>query len=279
MIKQFNNRIPLLIKKSLATRKPLILFIGFGHLAKSLLSPKFIKNYNIHYINSKNNILSLKDKKKVTKQSLDYKYIFLLVRPDVFKKIGNSFQSFINKDSVVISCMAGVSVNSISQKLNNTNIIRIMPNVMAKNSLSQTFVYSKNKKILDRNLNYLLSTFGSVLYANNEDDLNVATAIFGSGPAFIAYIINSYLLAAKNLSSKFKIKDDELINLFHNVISSNDNSKDLENFVLSIASKKGTTQAGVKFLKSQNIKKMIYSTLDRAYKRAKEISIEKKRSK
>ena len=86
-------------------------------------------------------------------------------------------------------------------------------------------------------------------------------------------------MAAKNLSSKFKIKDDELINLFHNVISSNDNSKDLENFVLSIASKKGTTQAGVKFLKSQNIKKMIYSTLDRAYKRAKEISIEKKRSK
>jgi pyrroline-5-carboxylate reductase len=46
-------------------------------------------------------------------------------------------------------------------------------------------------------------------------------------------------------------------------------------FVQSIASKKGTTQAGVNFLKSQNLKKIMYTTLHRAYKRAKEISIEK----
>ena len=49
----------------------------------------------------------------------------------------------------------------------------------------------------------------------------------------------------------------------------------LDFFLNSIASKKGTTQAGVNFLKSQNINKIIYTTLNRAYKRAKEIGIEK----
>ena len=48
---------------------------------------------------------------------------------------------------------------------------------------------------------------------------------------------------------------------------------------MAIASKKGTTQAGVNYLKSQNIKKTIYTTLDRAYKRAKELSVEKKSTK
>ena len=49
----------------MATRKSHILFIGFGHLAKSLLSPNLRKNYLIHYINSKKSICSVKDKKKM----------------------------------------------------------------------------------------------------------------------------------------------------------------------------------------------------------------------
>ena len=49
----------------MATRKSHILFIGFGHLAKSLLSPNLRKNYLIHYINSKKSICSVKDKKVI----------------------------------------------------------------------------------------------------------------------------------------------------------------------------------------------------------------------
>ena len=260
----------------MATRKPQILFIGYGHLAKSLLSSKILKNYYIHYINSKNSIFSIKDKKTPKKLDYNYDYIFLLIRPDVFKKIGKDFLIFTENNPTIISCMAGISINSISQTLNSKKVIRIMPNVMAKKSLSQTYVYSKNKKLLNSNLRSLINSFGSVIFANNEDDINVATAVFGSGPAFIAHIINSYMIAAKKISRKSKIKDIELIELFQNVLALNNNSRELEKFVMSIASKKGTTQAGVNYLKSQNINKMISTTLDRAYKRAKEIGVEKK---
>ena len=263
----------------MATRKTQILFIGFGHLAKSLLSPKLRKNYLIHYINSKNSVCSIIDKKTIKKLDYNYDYIFLLIRPDVFKKKGENFQFFMNNKSTVISCMAGISINYISKKLNNKKVIRIMPNIMAKKSLSQTYIYSKNKKILDKKFKDLISSFGSTIFTNHEDDINIATAVFGSGPAFIAYIINTYLIAAKKLSAKSKIKDYDLIKLFQNVLILNNSSQELEEFVMSIASKKGTTQAGVSYLKSQNIKKMIYTTLDRAYKRAKEFSIEKKSSK
>jgi pyrroline-5-carboxylate reductase len=53
----------------------------------------------------------------------------------------------------------------------------------------------------------------------------------------------------------------------------------LDLFVSSISSKKGTTQAGVNYIKSQNIEKIIYTTLQKAYKRAKEIDSEKKNTK
>ena len=53
----------------------------------------------------------------------------------------------------------------------------------------------------------------------------------------------------------------------------------LDNFVSTITSKKGTTQAGINYIKSQNIEKIIYTTLQRAYHRSKEIDSEKKNTK
>ena len=259
----------------MATRKPYILFIGFGHLAKSLLSKSLLKNYSIHFINSRQQIFSLKNKNKI-KIKTNYNYVFLLVRPDIFKKIGYQFISYLDKKTIIISCIAGISINSLSKTLKSRNIVRIMPNIMAKNSLSQTLIFSKNKKILNRNFDNLIKSFGTSIYSHNEDHINIATAIYGSGPAFIAFIINSFLIAAKNISKNAKIKDADLIDLIKNVITINNNSKDLEKFLNSIASKKGTTQSGIKFLKSQNLKKIMYTTLDRAYKRAKEISVERK---
>ncbi len=259
----------------MATRKPNILFIGYGHLAKSLLSNDFKRYNNIYAINSKNNIFSVKLNKIIKKRNIQYDYIFLLVRPDIFLKKGKNFRKYISSSSTVISCIAGIKLFTISRILDKKKVIRIMPNIMAKQNKSQTFIFAKDKKILDKDFDKLIKFFGSNHYTSNEDQINIATSVFGSGPAFIALLINSYFLAAKNLSKKSKLKDIDLINLFKNVLSINQNSKDLENFLNSISSKKGTTQAGVKFLKSQNIKKIIYTTLDRAYKRAREIGIEK----
>ena len=70
-----------------------------------------------------------------------------------------------------------------------------------------------------------------------------------------------------------------MLELFKNVLETNTTSKMLDSFISSISSKKGTTQAGVNYIKSQKIEKIIYTTLHKAYKRAKEIDSEKKSAK
>jgi len=172
--------------------------------------------------------------------------------------------------------MAGVTINRIQNIINSKNIIRIMPNVMANQNASHTFVYVKNKKLINTTVYKILKSFGTFYITSKEDDINIATALYGSGPAFIAFLVSAFVAASKNISPKSKLNEKDVIYLFQNVISINDSSQKLEKFVQSIASKKGTTQAGVNFLKSQNLKKIMYTALHRAYKRAKEISIEKK---
>ncbi len=262
-----------------ATLKPKVLFIGFGHLAKSLISKKLLKFVNIHTLNSKNVIKNINLNKKISNFNNEYNYIFLLIRPNTFLTFGNQFKKYLSKDSLVISCMAGVNLSTIEKKLKSKKIIRIMPNVMASNTKSQTHVYMKNKNLLDNKLKKILSTFGTVINVRNEDQINFATSVFGSGPAFIAYIVNIFVKASKKLAKPYYMKENDVIELFKNVLETNYSSKMLDDFVSSISSKKGTTQAGVNYIKSQNLEKIIYTTLQRAYKRAKEIDSDKKNSK
>ena len=158
-------------------------------------------------------------------------------------------------------------------------IIRIMPNVMASNNKSQTHLYVKNKKLMSNNLMKLLSSFGKIINVRNEDQINFATSVYGSGPAFIAYIVSSFVKASKKLAKPFNINELEVLELFKNVLEINTTSKMLDSFISSISSKKGTTQAGVNYIKAQKIEKIIYTTLHKAYKRAKEIDSEQKSAK
>ena len=262
-----------------ATLKPKVLFIGFGHLAKSLISKKFLKSVNIHALNSKSVIININLNKKISNFNNDYNYIFLLIRPNTFLNLGNKFQKYLSKETLVISCMAGVKLSTIEKTLKSKKVIRIMPNIMASNNKSQTHIYMKNKKLFDSKLKKILSTFGTIINVRNEDQINFATSVFGSGPAFIAYIVNIFVKASKKLAKPHNMNEKEVIELFKNVLETNYSSKMLNDFVSSISSNKGTTQAGVNYIKSQNIEKIIYTTFQKAYKRAKEIDSEKKNTK
>ena len=262
-----------------ATLKPKVLFIGFGHLAKSLISKKLLKSVNIHAINSKSEIKNINLKKKISNFKNDYNYIFLLIRPNTFLNFGNQFHKYLSKETTVISCMAGIRVSTIEKILKSKKIIRIMPNVMALNNNSHTHIYMKNKNLFDSKLKKILSIFGKTIKVRNEDQINFATSVFGSGPAFIAYIINIFVKASKKLAKPHNINEKDVIELFKKVLEINESSKMLNDFVSSISSKKGTTQAGINYIKSQNTEKIIYTSLYKAYKRAKEIDSEKKNTK
>ena len=175
--------------------------------------------------------------------------------------------------------MAGIKLSTIEKTLKSKKIIRIMPNVMALNNKSQTHIYMKNKNLFDNKLKEILSTFGTIINVRNEDQINFATSVFGSGPAFIAYIVNTFVKAAKKLAKPYNMNEKDVIELFKNVLETNYSSKMLDDFVRSISSKKGTTEAGVNYIKSQNIEKIIYTTFQRAYLRSKEIDSEKKNTK
>ena len=97
-------------------------------------------------------IKNINFKKKISNSYNDYDYIFLLIRPNTFLSFGKQFQKYLSKKTLIISCMAGVKLSTIEKTLKTKKIIRIMPNVMAFNTRSQTHIYMKNRNLFDSNL-------------------------------------------------------------------------------------------------------------------------------
>ena len=71
-----------------------------------------------------------------------------------------------------------------------------------------------------------------------------------------------------------KIVKDIIVNLMKGVGSSVENDGNLDNLIKAVASKKGTTEAGLKYLKSNNLNQIFEKGLNAAIKRSKEISNE-----
>lgn len=241
-------------------------------MAKSMLNSALKKKYDIYAVHSNQKINAVNCK---INQKLVFDLLVILVKPNIFYENGNDFKKYLNNNTIIISCMAGVKIKTISKKLDSEKVVRIMPNVLSLYQKSHTCIYSNNLKLSDWTKNHFTKLLGTSFIVKKENDINLATSIFGSGPAFMAMIVNSYMEACKKLNPTLKSNDSSLKLLFSNIVNLSEQKGGLDGFIKSIASKKGTTQEGINYLKKANIEKIVYTTLQRAYRRAKEISFEK----
>lgn len=256
----------------LATHKKEVLFVGYGNLAKSILNDSFKKRFHVCSINSKNTINFINFKKKY-----DFKFdiVVLLIKPKIFYEQGDNFLKYVSKETIVISCMAGVKINTITKKMKTNKIIRIMPSILSFYSKSHTCIFSNQLKLSKWTEKNFANLLGTSYIVKKENDINKATALFGSGPAFMAMLIQDYVSASLKLDPQLKKSETILINMFQDVIDCSRHYGGLSSFIESISSKKGTTQEGIAYIKKANINKIMHSALIRTYKRAKELSFEK----
>ena len=139
----------------MATLKKTILFIGFTIIVSKLLNSKLKKNFNICAVNSSNEIKFLNFKK--TKVIPVFNVVFLLVKPNIFYKEGKSFSKYLNTQTKVISCMAGVKKSTISKKLNTKKIIVNSKVIISLSSKLNSLSNDKNLEVINAPLSSIES--------------------------------------------------------------------------------------------------------------------------
>jgi pyrroline-5-carboxylate reductase len=259
-----------------------ITIIGCGNMG--LIYARAFLKYNIV---SKENLL-LAEKNETRKEELlklnvgkvtvvndpkiaESEIIIIAVKPQDFEALATELKPVLLSAKCIISIMAGMKMKRIENALNNSNIIRAMPNSPAELGMGMTaFTASKSLPIEQiRKAENLLGTTGRCVFLDNEDLLDAVTALSGSGPAYFFYVVKHMIEAGKQMgfdeaTSSMFVKQT-MLGSFHLINNAN---KSLDELIKSVASKGGTTEAALSVFNDtevgENIQKGIVKARDRS---------------
>jgi len=123
------------------------------------------------------------------------------VKPQVMNEALSELKVLGNGGSLVVSVAAGTRISFIEAALGaDTPVVRAMPNTPAAIGRGITAIVGNTKvRIQDLELaETLLSAVGQVIRLEDEDQMDVVTAVSGSGPAYVFHLIEA--LAAAGVS-------------------------------------------------------------------------------
>ena len=204
--------------------------------------------------------------------------IILAVKPQDCPTLFDSLRSMVHDQQVFLSIMAGVKIQTIAEGLGVTKIIRAMPNLPAQIGMGMT-VFTSSDEVTRIELvmvQNLINTTGKSIYVESEQLIDAATAISGSGPAYVYYFMNAMMQAA--MSMGFTEAQAELLvsQTFKGAVDLH-NKADLsyEDWIRKVSSKGGTTEAAMHCYNGDSLHPLIIKGANAALNRAVELGKEK----
>ena len=126
--------------------------------------------------------------------------VVFAVKPQQMHEAAAAIRPYL-KQQLVVSIAAGVRARTIAQWLCSDDIVRAMPNMPAligagiTAAVALPAVSDAHKAAADK----ILRAVGSVLWLDDEAQLDGVTAVSGSGPAYVFYFIEAMHAAARSL--------------------------------------------------------------------------------
>ncbi|MDX1586445.1 MAG: pyrroline-5-carboxylate reductase, partial [Balneolaceae bacterium] len=203
--------------------------------------------------------------------------IILAVKPQDAARLFESITPFLDPQQVILSIMAGVKITTIEKALQARKIIRAMPNLPAQIGMGMTVFTSSDEvtRIELVTVQNLLNTTGKTMYVEEEHFLDAATAISGSGPAYVWFFMDALIQAAMEMG--FSQPEAELLvgQTFYGAIELH-NTRDIScaEWIKRVSSRGGTTEAAMESYRQSAVHRDIIEGALSALKRARELGEE-----
>lgn len=249
-----------------------ITFIGNGNMALSIakgLSSKYsieVVGRNLDKLNEFENELDVKiEKSLIYNYDTQGKTIILCIKPANIEEVS---QVIKGRARIIFSVLAGTNIEKIRHSLNPNAVVRTMPNLAA--SVTKSMTTLTGDEAFKEEAKELLGAIGHTLWVSSEKEIDIATALAGSGPAYLCLIAEALADGAVKQGMK---RDDAMIvmrGLFDGFgeLIQNIHPALLKDGVMSPG---GTTAAGYGALEDGNVRASCINAIERAYKRAKEL--------
>lgn len=207
-------------------------------------------------------IVVTSDNKKAAKES---DIVLISVKAGDAKHILSEISGFV-KNKIVISLMAAVSIKKIESLIPTAKVVRAMPNIAATIGEAIT-AYAVSPKLTEADkekVEFILRSFGDCVPVQ-ENLMDAVTALSGSGPAYIAIMIEAMVSAGLKVGMPrdiaFKLVTKTLTGTADLLSQRQMHPAELRDTVTTPA---GTTIAGIYELEKGSIRTSIMNAVDAA---------------
>lgn len=201
--------------------------------------------------------------------------VVLAVKPQVMQQVLNS-QALNLGGTLLISIAAGISVSQIRlwSGQADARVVRCMPNTPAlvAQGISGLF-YTDNCSQSDRTAaQQVFRSCGEIVELTTEAEINAVTAISGSGPGYVFYLMEALAQGAQNLGFTPAQANLLVSQTFLGAATLASQSEDsFSTLREKVTSKGGTTFAGLEKLRAHNVAQAIQDAAQAACDRAVEL--------
>ena len=213
----------------------------------------------------------LTDNKELVKNS---DIIFIAVKPNQAEGVLEEIKEYINSEKLIVSICAGVTLTKIENILADTKIIRIMPNTPALVKLGMFGICGGKCASKEETsfIESLLSTIGKCITVE-ESQMDIVTAISGSGPAFFYQVIEDMARAGEKLGLEY---EKSLTLAAQTALGSaqmifNRGEVPVQTLIDNVATKGGCTFVGIQEMKKYDSTKVFYDVIEKTTQKACEL--------
>ena len=198
------------------------------------------------------------------------------VKPQLFREAAAPCAPFVAQ-ALQLSVMAGIRSGSLVQASGSARVVRAMPNTPALIGRGMAGLYARPGVSSEEraDIEALLAPTGALMWFEQEADLDAVTALSGSGPAYVFYVLEAMIEAATGMGLTAAQGRALALATFDGAAElARRSTEPPETLRAQVTSKRGTTHAALSSLEADGVKPAFVKALKAAQQRAHELGDE-----
>lgn len=199
----------------------------------------------------------------------------LAVKPQQLRDVAIFLGSLLNRNQLVISIAAGIRCRDLVRWLGgHAAVVRVMPNTPAQIQAGISALYAAEgvSASQQKMAESILSAVGPTLWLDQETHMDAATALSGSGPAYVFYFLEALQQAGTELGLAPGQARELALHTFAGAAQlALAGHADFATLRAQVTSKGGTTERALHTMEQAGVKAGIVQALHAAAERAREL--------
>ena len=200
--------------------------------------------------------------------------IMLTIKPQSLDSIAKDLRGKLSANQVVVSILAGATVARITSGLEHGAVVRAMPNTPSQIGQGMT-VWMATPDVSESQqveVAAALSAMGHAVQVESENEVDMATALSGTGPAYIFLVMESLIDAGVHMGFSRRIAEELVLQtMIGSVLFAKDSGKHPAELRNMVTSPGGTSAAAIYQMEKGSLRTVISRAVWAAYQRTQEL--------